>query len=43
MVIMPPDRTAITQENPQAFPIVHSFESGQLIFARNRQRRACSA
>ena len=26
MVIMPPDRTAITQENPQAFPIVHSFE-----------------
>ena len=26
MVIMPPDRTAITQENPQAFLIVHSFE-----------------
>ena len=26
MVIMPPSRTAITQENPQAFPIVHSFE-----------------
>jgi hypothetical protein len=25
-VIMPPDRTAITQENPQAFLIVHSFE-----------------
>ena len=23
---MPPDRTAITQENPQAFLIVHSFE-----------------
>jgi hypothetical protein len=26
MVIMPSDRTAITQENPQAFSIVHSFE-----------------
>jgi len=26
MVTMPPDRTAITEENPQAFPIVHSFE-----------------
>jgi hypothetical protein len=25
-VIVPPDRTAITQKNPQAFPIVHSFE-----------------
>jgi len=26
MVIMPPGRTAITRENPQTFPIVHSFE-----------------
>jgi hypothetical protein len=26
MVIMPPDRTAIAQENLQTFPIVHSFE-----------------
>jgi hypothetical protein len=26
MVIMPPNHTAITQENPQAFLIVHSFE-----------------
>jgi hypothetical protein len=26
IVIMPSDRTVITQENPQAFPIVHSFE-----------------
>jgi hypothetical protein len=26
---MPPDRTAITRENPQAFPIVHSFEQAQ--------------
>jgi hypothetical protein len=26
MVIMPPDRTVIVQENLQAFPIVHSFE-----------------
>jgi hypothetical protein len=26
MVIMPPDRTPITQENPQAFLIVHRFE-----------------
>jgi len=25
-LIMPPDRTAITQENPRAFSIVHSFE-----------------
>ena len=29
MVIMRPDRTAITREKPQAFPIVHSFASGQ--------------
>ena len=29
MVIMPPDRTAIIEKNPQAFPIVHSFESRQ--------------
>ena len=26
MVIMPPERAAIIQENLQAFPIVHSFE-----------------
>jgi hypothetical protein len=26
MVIMPPDRTAITRKNPQAFPTVHSVE-----------------
>jgi len=44
MVITPPDRTVITQENPQAFPIVHSSSGDRIgarkILAIQRRRRA---